>query len=167
MSIRIVAVLAVVAGCCLAPSNANAGLFNRGGCCDAAPSCCEPVVCCEPVSCCDPCGRQGLFAKIKARRAAKACCAPSCCEPVCCEPAPVCCEPAPVCCEPAPVCCEPAPCCGCDTCGCDSCGCNSCCKKPGLFAKLKARRAARKCCAPTCCEVVSSCGCSTGCGCGM
>jgi hypothetical protein len=48
-----------------------------------------------------------LICNIKAKRAAKNCCAP---EPVCCEPAPApCCEPAPCCApEPAP-CCEPAP----------------------------------------------------------
>ncbi len=163
MSIRFVALFAVAASLCLV-SSASAFGHRAAGCGCAAPSCCEVVVA-EPTCCevsCDPCARQGLFAKLKARKAAKACCAPAptCCEPApvaCCEPAPVaCCEPAPVaCCEPAPVaCCEPAPVACCEaapTCG----------KKPGCFAKLKARRAAKKCCAPapTCCEAAPSCGC--------
>jgi hypothetical protein len=167
MSIRFVAFLVVAASCCLAPSSANAGLFGHraAGCgCDVAPSCCEVVVpsCGCEVSC-DPCGggRQGLLARLRAHCAAKSCCAPA---PVCCEPAPVCCAPAPVCCEPAPVCCEPAPvCCDAAPVCCDAAP--KCCKGPGLFAKLKARRAA-KACAPVCCEVVS-CGCDAGCGCGM
>ncbi len=66
----------------------------------------------------------------------------------CCEPAPVCCEaPEPVCCEPAPapvVCCEPAPAPVC---------CEPCAKpKCGLFAKIKARFAAKKCCPDPCCN---------------
>lgn len=102
--------------------------------------------------CCnDPCApRQGLFARARARRAAKQCCTPqpTCCpapqpvccpapEPVCC-PAPTCCEaPAPTCCEaPAATCCDAGPSCGCKRQGClarrragRSCntGCDSCC----------------------------------------
>lgn len=103
-----------------ADQKAHAGLFSglfKKGCSAPAPACCEPApapVCCEPAPSCggmskkNACGG-GLFARLKAKRAAK-CSAPA---PVCCEPAPVCCEPAPVC-APAPVCCEPAPVC-CET----------------------------------------------------
>jgi hypothetical protein len=166
MSIRLIASLALAASFCLAPSNANAFGHRASGCCDPAPSCgCEVVVpsCgCEMSYCdpCDPCAKKhvGLFAKLKARKAAKACCAPTCC-----EPAPVCCEPAPVCCEPAPVCCEPAPSCGCEISCCDPCAK----KHVGRFAKLKARKAAKACCEPSCgCEVAPSCGCELSC-CGM
>lgn len=160
MSAKLIVGLVVAASFCFAPASASAGhLFGHraAGCgCDAAPSCCEVVVpCCEPVCepACDPCARGGKLRGLFSKFGRKA----SCCEPapVCCEPAPVCCEPAPapVCCEPAPVCCEPAPVC--------------CDKGPGLFAKLRARCAARK---SSCCEV-PSCGCdaapSCGCGCGM
>ena len=163
MSLRIFAAAALAAALCLAPSSANAGIFGHraAGCgCDAVPSCgCEiamPSCGCEIAPTCDPCCNSrgpGLLARLKAKCAArKACCAPA---PTCCEPAPVCCEPAPVCCEPAPVCCDVDP----------------CCKKPGIFARLKAKFAARKsCCEPTCgCEMAApSCGCEVAsCGCGM
>lgn len=164
MSAKLIVGLVVAASFCFAPTSLLAGhLFGHrdAGCgCDAAPSCCEVVVpscgpVCEPA--CDPCARggklRGLFSKFGHKAAG---CEPA---PVCCEPAPapVCCEPAPapVCCEPAaaPVCCEPAAAC--------------CDKGPGLFAKLRARCAARK---SSGCEV-PSCGCdaapSCGCGCGM
>ncbi len=186
MSIRFVALLAVVAGSCLVPTSAEAGLF---GCRSAASACgCDVAPSCEVA--CDPCARPRLLAGLRGRLAAKPCCdaAPSCCDaaPVCCEPAPVvccapapvaCCEPAPVvCCEPAPVvCCEPAPVVCCDaapSCGCDAapaCGCDAaptCCKKPGLLARLKSRLASRRSCASSC---APSCGCeaapSCGCGC--
>ena len=96
---------------------AQAGIF---GLCKK-DACCEPEpTCCEPEpTCCEP--------------------APGCePEPVCCEPAPVC-EPEPVCCEPEPTCCEPAPCCEPDPC------CEPAKKRCGLFSRLKARWAARKC----------------------
>ncbi len=175
MSIRFVALLAVAAVCCSAPASAQAGLFGfRGNACgcDVAPSCgCE-------VSC-DPCARPSRKAK---RLAKRDCCIPA---PVCCTPAPVCCEatpapccapvvaPAPCCapvvapapcCAPAPVCCEAPVCCA-PVC----CEATVCCKKPGLFARLKARRAARNSCVDSCCVVVApSCGCgiAAGCGCG-
>ena len=92
------ALLIMVTGMAVAPQ-ADAGLFNRNDCC------CKPE-------------RQGLFAKLKAKRAAKDCCEP--CEPVC-EPEPVCCE-APA---PAPCGCEapaPAPC-GCEAPAPEPCGC--------------------------------------------
>lgn len=109
--------------------------------------------------CCnDPCApRQGLFARARARRAAKQCCtpaptccpapAPACCpapEPVCCPaPAPVC-APAPTCCEaPAPTCCE-APAATC----CDAAP--TCCKRQGCLARRRARRSCNT-------------GCNTGC----
>ena len=182
MSVRFIALLAVAASLSLAPSNANAfgHLFgHRAAGCDAcveAPSCgCEiaPSCGCEVIvdDCCDPCGgkkRVGLFARLKAKHAAKSCCAP---EPTCgCEIA------APTCgCEmvaPAPSCgCEIAPSCGCEV---DPC-CDPCAKpkRVGLLAKLKAKRAAKSCCAPapSCgCEVAPSCGCEVAapsCGCGM
>ncbi len=192
MSVRIVALLALAASLSLAPSNASAfgHLFgHRASGCDAcgcaapscgcemaAPSCgCEiaPSCGCEVVDpCCDPCGgkRLGLFAKLRARRAAKSCCAPA---PSCgCEVA------APSCgCEIA------APSCGCEiaapSCGCevvDPC-CDPCAGKKrggllkGLFSKLHSRKSS--CCAPapSCgCEVAApSCGCelTPSCGCGM
>ncbi len=174
MSAKFIVGLVVAACFCWAPASASAGLFGHrhADCgCDVAPSCCEVVVSCEPA--CDPCARGGKLRGLLSKFGRKSSCcepAPSCCEPApCCTPAPVCCEPAPVCCEPAPapVCCEPAPVC------CDSAPvcCDSapvCCDKgPGLFAKLRARCAARK---ASCCEV-PSCGCesapSCGCGCGM
>ena len=166
MSIRIVALLAVVAGTFLVPSTAQAGLFGcrkAAACCEPAPVCCEPApVCCE-VSSCDPCGRPRLLGCLRGRAAKSCCAAPSCCAPapVCCEPAPVCCEPAPapVCCEPAPVCCEPVSCCD----AAPSCGCEtSCCGgKGGLLSRLKARKASRHSCGGCdCgCHVASSCGC--------
>lgn len=103
-----VAALAVMVAVAMtsADNKAEAGLFGgRKG------NCCEPAAPRQKLFQKKACGG-GLFAKLKARKAA--CCEPA---PVCCEPAPVCCEPAPVCCEPAPVttCCEPAPvadCCG-------------------------------------------------------
>lgn len=186
MSVRIVALLALAASFALAPSNANAGLFGRGGgcdsCCDVEPSCgCEiaPSCGCEVVDpCCDPCGgkRMGLFAKLRARKAASSCCDP-CAAPTCgCEmAAPSCCAPAPTCCAPAPSCgCEIAPSCGCEV---DPC-CDPCAKKKrggflkGLFAKCKKKDSCcDPCAAPTCgCEIAApSCGCeiapSCGCGC--
>lgn len=103
-----------------ADNTAVAGHGKKSDCCEPEPVCCAPEpTCCEPAPTCG--GKQGLFARMKAKhaakKAAKSCCAP---EPVCCEPAP-CCAPAPTCCEPAPApCCEPAPC-GCGApapCGC-------------------------------------------------
>jgi hypothetical protein len=117
--------LSLVALVCFALSSADqeasAGLFNRcGG--RARAKCCEPA---PVVNDCDCGGRQGLLARLKARRCKKA---------ECCEPAPTCCEPAPTCCE-APAC-EPA--CGdcasdcgavASDCGCGApasdCGCGS------------------------------------------
>jgi hypothetical protein len=153
----------LAAGLCLIPSSASAGLFGHRAAagCGCEVSCCEPApVCCEPIPVCDPCdpcaprgGKlRGLFGKMKARH--NSCCAPApvCCEPapvVCCEPAPVvCCEPAPVCCEPAPVCCDAAPACG---------------KRPGLFARLHARKHARH---ASCCDAAPSCGCEAAPSCG-
>ncbi len=95
-------------------SNANAFFGMLGGCC-AEPSCGAADDCCEPScgvadACCDPCAdaccpkkRCGLFAKLRARHAArKACCEPSC------GVADACCEPS---CGAADACCEPS--CGC------------------------------------------------------
>lgn len=181
MSVRFVALLALAASFTLAPSNASAFghlLGHRASGCDACcevavPSCgCEiaPSCGCEIDPCCDPCGgkRQGLFAKLRARRAASKCCDP-CAAPTCgCEVAVPSCG-----CEIAPSCgCEVAPCCD---------PCDPCCGKKrggvlkGLLAKLRARRAASNCCdpcaAPTCgCEIAApSCGCemAPSCGCGM
>ena len=166
-------------------SNANAFFGMLGGCgcepsCGCSDNCCEPACgcaddCCEPScgcadNCCDPCcnscckkkKRCGLFARCKARRAAKHCC----CEPSCgcceasCGCADDCCEPA---CGCADDCCEPS--CGCaDNC-CDPC-CDCCCKKKkrcGLFARCKARRAAKRCCEPSCGCCEASCGCADSC----
>ena len=72
---------------CSDACNCGGGLFSRlrNRCC-GAPACCEPAPapsCCEPDPCC---GRQGLLARLKARR----CCG----EPAsCCDPAPACCAP--------------------------------------------------------------------------
>lgn len=72
---------------------------EAASCCEPAPApCCEPAPSCEP----DPCGcggRQGLLARLKARR----------------------CAGASDCCEPAPSC---APACGCATQGCTG-GCGA------------------------------------------
>ncbi|MEM9353933.1 MAG: hypothetical protein AAGA92_13045, partial [Planctomycetota bacterium] len=108
-------------------SNANA-FFGMFGCgcepsCGCADDCCEPSCgcaddCCEPscgcaMDCCDCCcpkKKCGLFARLKAKRAAKKCCCePSCgCADDCCEPscgcADACCEPS---CGCADDCCEP------------------------------------------------------------
>ncbi len=69
------------AACAPAPS-CGGGLLAKlqarkaSSCCgEAAPACCEPAPTCG--------GREGLLAKLKARRAAKSCCG---------EPAPTCCE---------------------------------------------------------------------------
>ncbi len=178
MSVKYVAVAALAACFCLAPSDANAfgdrlGHHRAAGCgCDVAPSCgceiampscgCEIAPSCGCEVSCDPCcsKRVGLLAKLRARRAARKA------RKACCDPcASSCCEPAPVCCEPAPVCCDAAPSCGCEV-SCDPC----CSKRVGFLAKLRARRAARKACcaAPSCCDVAPSCGCeiAPSCGCG-
>src|ERR671912_182454 len=59
----------------------------------------------------------------------------------CCAAEVSCCEEAPTCCEAAPVaCCDEAPACGCDaepSCGCDV---DPCCRRPGLFARLHAKK---------------------------
>ena len=80
-------------------------------------------------------------------------CEPSCgCASDCCEPS----------CGCADSCCEPS--CGCaDACCCDPCGC---CKKKrcGLFARMKAKHAAKKCCCEPCCGCCeASCGCADSC----
>ncbi len=158
--------------------NANA-FFGMFGGCGAEPSCGCATDCCEPScgvadACCDPCGscckpkRCGLLDKLRARRAARKCCQPSCCE-VSCGVADSCCEPSCGCADACGGGCEPS--CGvADACGgCESSCCDPCSKpRCGLFAKLKARRAARKCCQPSCCE--ASCGvadscCEPSCGC--
>lgn len=173
MSIKFIASLAIAAAFCFAPSSANAGhLFGHraAGCggCDVAPSCgcevampscgCEIAPSCGCESACDPCAPRGgklkgFFSRLHAMKSS--CCAPA---PVCCEPAPVC---APVC-APAPV---YAPSCGCEVVA-DPC-CDPC-AKPGLFAKIKARLAA-KCASSSCCDTAPSCGCeiAPSCGCGM
>lgn len=127
--------VAVVGFALMGEEKAEAGLFGGRKC--GKPACCEPAP--------DPCecgGREGLFARMKARKAARKadCCAPepTCCpEPVCCPaPAPTCCpEPEPCCSAPAPApCCETAPACGCaapapEPCGCaaapEPCGCEA------------------------------------------
>lgn len=87
---------------------ANAGLFNRK-CCSPEPSCCAPEPRCHKNK--HRCGgkREGLFARLRARK---------CNQATCCAPEPTCCAPEPTCCAPAPSCG------GCDSgCGgCDSCG---------------------------------------------
>lgn len=119
------ALLMMVAFVAVAPE-ANAGLFSKNDCCQ--PTCCKPK-------------REGLFARMKAKRAAKDCCEPApCCEPEpCCAPEPTCCEapaPAPCGCEAVaePCGCEAAAApCGCEaevvTCGCEApaatCGCEA------------------------------------------
>lgn len=172
MSVRIVALFAVVAGLAFAPSNASAGLFGRcSSGCDAAPSCgcevaapscgCEIAPSCGCEAACDPCAapRRQLFGGLKCRLSAlKSCCAPapSCgCEVSCCAPAPV-------------ACCAPAPSCGCEA-ACDPCAAprNHHRKLGGLKSRLGGLRG---CCAPSCgCEVAPSCGCESAasCGCGM
>ena len=60
----------------------------------------------------------GLFARLRARKAARCHGAPACCgdpAPTCCAPAPAptCGAPEPTCCAPEPTCCAPEPtCCG-------------------------------------------------------
>ena len=164
MSVRFVALLAVVAGLAFAPSNASAGLFGHchSGCdaapscgCEVAPSCgCEVAPSCGCEAACDPCAaprHHRLFAGLKCRL--KSCCAPA---PSCgCEVAPSCCAPAPV------VCCEPAPSCGCEA-ACDPCAAP---RHHRLFGGLKHRLGGHHgCCAPA-----PSCGCESApsCGCGM
>jgi len=114
------ALLIVVSGLAVS-QEATAGLFNRGN------DCCQPAPCCKPA-------RQGLFAKLKAKRAAKDCC----CE----APAPCCEAPAPCCPAPAPTCCEaPAPC-GCEAAPVADCGCSAAAPAP----------------APCGCEAAPACG---------
>ena len=112
---------AIVAIAMMSADNSAVAGHGKSDCCEPAPVCCAPEpTCCEPAPTCG--GKQGLFARMKAKhaakKAAKSCCAP---EPTCCEPAP-CCAPEPTCCEPAP-CCAPAPApCGCGApapCGCE------------------------------------------------
>jgi hypothetical protein len=195
---RLIAIALVAVSCAsLTAQSASAGfgLFHRGGCCDAAPSCgCEAPapVCCEPApTCCDAapsCGcrgglLKGIFGKLHSKLHGGGCCAaPTCCEaPSCGCEAPSCgCEaPAPTCCAaPAPTCCSaPAPSCGCEA---PSCGCEtSCCEAPtcctpkkrclmDLLSKFKRKKSC--CAAPTCCEAAPSCGCEVAaapsCGCG-
>ncbi len=149
------AVLVVVAGMSIS-QEANAGLFNRDDCC-------------KPQKC-----RQGLFSKLKAKRAAKDCCAP---EPCCGAPEPTCCDAAPVCAAPvyaapvascgcsapvveaAPACgcaAAPAPSCGCEvaSCGCEaapSCGCET--ASCDCLSRRKLRRANR---GGECCDAVAN-----------
>lgn len=89
-------------------NNVDAGHKKGGGCgCDAVATCCEPAP--APTCGCEAPKKKGLFARLKARKAAKK-------SSGCCEPAPVC-EPV---CETtcAPVC-ET----GCTaTTGCTACG---------------------------------------------
>jgi hypothetical protein len=157
MSVRIVALLAIVAGFAFAPANASAGLFGhcKSGC-DAAPSCgCEvaaPSCGCEAA--CDPCAaprhHHHLLGGLKGRlHGLRGCCgAASSCG---CEAAPSCCAPA------------PAPSCGCEA-ACDPCAAPR--HHHHLLGGLKGRlHGLRGCCAPA-----PSCGCEVAapsCGCGM
>jgi hypothetical protein len=152
-------------------SNAQA-FFGMGGCgCEpscgyAEPACgcaAEPSCGCEMAcdSCCDS-GKHrcGLFARLRARMAAKHSCG---CEPACgCEAS---CGYAEASCG-----CAAEPACGCaePSCGCEADCCEPACKRCCIFSRIKARRAKHACCAPACgCE--ASCGCAVepSCGCAM
>jgi len=121
------ALMVLVAGfAVVAPSQAEAGLFNRDKCCKPAKKSRTP------------------------RRSKNECCEPA---PTCCEaPAPTCCEAAPAPCyvEATPACggCASAPACG----GCDAApacgGCEAqtaCCP-----SRREKRKASKNCCVQTC-----------------
>lgn len=103
--------------------------------------CATPVV----AVCEDPCAKVGLLARLKAKL-----CPPKCEEAPACD---ACAAPAPAPC--AAPCAAPAP-------TCDACAapveCDPCAKKPGFFARLKAKLCKPKCEAAPACETCSTCG---------
>ena len=152
----------------LASASSAHAFFGMGECgCAAEPSCgcemaCEPSWC-QP-SCCDPCARKCIFGRLRDRMAARrACCSP------CCEPACGCAEPSCGCAAEPSCGCAAEPSCGCEASCCDSCNhCCSPCKRGCIFARIRARRMARACCAPACgCEASCGCEAAPSCGCGM
>ncbi|HEV3005152.1 MAG TPA: hypothetical protein VGX78_11865 [Pirellulales bacterium] len=106
--------LAVVGFVMANASSAQAGLFNRGGCCEpsccapeptccaaeptcaAAPTCAAEPTCCEQAPCCDTCCNtrcrkhpvRDFFRRLCSR--CRHACQPTCCEPACCAPEPTC-----------------------------------------------------------------------------
>jgi hypothetical protein len=163
----------------LASASSAHAFFGMGGCgCAAEPSCgcyAEPACGCaaEPScgcdlacdSCCSPVKKHCcIFGRLKARLMAKhACCGYDACEPSC-----GCAVEASCGCAAEPSCgCAAEPACGCaaePSCGCADSGCGAkkhCC----IFARIKARRALRACCAPSCCEPACGCAAEPRCGC--
>jgi hypothetical protein len=93
-----IAMVFAVVGIALIGGESNAvvaghGCHACGGCGGCGGGGCDTS--CSSCSACKGCKCGGLLARMRARRAARGCCAPACCAPApacCCPPPPACCE---------------------------------------------------------------------------